>query len=264
MEAPPPPPPVTSTTNSTSLSRMKTVPKKQSSIVERAQNSLQWRVGKGSLPTYSIKIGENQVTVKQHPQTAESEMATGSTVWDCAIVMANYLQSYCSKLPENYWVDKNVLEVGSGTGIVGIICGLLFQGSNLIISDLEILLPLIRENLETNQNALGDNLTKNISVQNFTWGTAPELNPSPPYDYIIASDVVWPKIDNSLLIDALKRVTNENTKIILAYEYRNQSCRTTFFKAAEPFFEFTRLPESELGLFTTDDIEVYHIKRKNF
>lgn len=56
---------------------------------------------------------------------------------------------------------------------------------------------------------------------------------------------------------------DEKTLIIQAYEYRGESCRTTYFKKAEEFFTFERIPEEELHQqFLVDDIELYRVRRK--
>jgi hypothetical protein len=125
------------------------------------------------------------------------------------------------------------------------------------------------------------------------------LDPQPPYDIVVVSDCVWPKINNDFLINALLKVTgksiaqgkpvrspysqyihlylqesyniftdakfrlDEKTLIIQAYEYRGESCRTTYFKKAEQFFTFERIPEEELHQqFLVDDIELYRVRRK--
>jgi len=76
-----------------------------------------------------------------------SGLGTGPTVWDCALILGKYLEK---KYPPGMlfvrdlsrvlmsstsigseaadaWKGKRVLELGSGTGVVGIICALLFK-----------------------------------------------------------------------------------------------------------------------------------------
>ena len=259
MAAPPPP--------SAPLPKVRppAAPKKMASgsgIVAKAQNSLSWRTSKAALHSFALQVQDCEIVLECKPMTGESETATGTTVWDCSIVSTKYFEQYCKSLPEGYWNGKNVLEVGSGTGVAGLACAVLFQGSNLILSDLPVLTPLIRRNLESNRARLGSKLNENTTVQDFTWGTKPELTPPPPYDYIIVSDCVWPKIDNSMLVQALRQVTNLETLIILIYEFRHESCRTTFFEHAKQFFDFDCISEKQPMDFCPDDIEIYHIRRK--
>lgn len=47
----------------------------------------------------------------------------GCVVWDAAIVLAKYLETKCFHDPSsglNVWAGKRVLELGSGTGVVGL------------------------------------------------------------------------------------------------------------------------------------------------
>lgn len=261
MSAPPPPMPPPAA-KPLAAPRVQSSNSKQSALVMKAQNSLQWRGSKSALTSFSLTVSDCELVFECKPQTGESKTATGTTVWDCSIVTSKYLQEYCNTLPDGYWNGKTVLEVGSGTGVAGLACSVLFQGSTLILSDMEVLVPLLQRNLQSNKERLGSKLNENTTVQEFTWGNKPVLNPPPPYDYIIVSDCVWPKVDNSLLVAALREVTDLNTLIILVFEFRHESCRTTFFKHAEQFFDFDCISEKQSFDYCPDDIEIYHIKRK--
>lgn len=49
----------------------------------------------------------------------------------------------------------------------------------------------------------------------------------------------------------------------MAYEHRAEICRVEFFQKAEEYFDFERVPETELHeKYCTDDIEIYLIRRK--
>lgn len=156
------------------------------------------------------------------------------------------------------------LAVGSGTGVVGIVCGVVMAPKSLIISDQLSQLPLMTANMAAAKDKFPEAQWGNVSIQEFDWSQLPpSLSPPAPFDFIVASDCVWPKIDNSHFIRALLAVTDAHTQIILAYEYRGESCRETFFKRAEEFFTFTRIPDTELHQnFQVDDIEVYTMMRK--
>jgi predicted nicotinamide N-methyase len=53
-----------------------------------------------------------------------------------------------ARFPEHYWTNKRVIEVGSGTGLVGIVAALL--GADITLTDLAPQLDIIRENVKTN------------------------------------------------------------------------------------------------------------------
>ena len=64
------------------------------------------------------------------------------------------LSKYLAKQPSSFWQNKRILEVGSGTGLVGIAVGSL--GASLTITDLEPQVNLIKENIELNKHLLND------------------------------------------------------------------------------------------------------------
>jgi predicted nicotinamide N-methyase len=236
--------------------------KKVSSIVARAMNSLQWRRGNGNDDTHAIEIKGNKLALLQKPEIQKQDLGTGGTVWNCAIVISKYFEKLSEK--EN-WSDKNVLEVGSGTGIVGITTALTMKPKKLLVTDIEQQLELMTTNVNNVREQINDKTELDcISIQEFDWSKDEvKLDPQPPYDIIVVSDCVWPKINNDFLINALLKVTDEKTLIIQAYEYRGESCRTTYFKKAEQFFTFERIPEEELHQqFLVDDIELYRVRRK--
>lgn len=50
----------------------------------------------------------------------------GCVVWDAAIVLAKYLEKTSDPASEvNTWTDKDVLELGAGTGVVGLMAASL-------------------------------------------------------------------------------------------------------------------------------------------
>lgn len=87
----------------------------------------------------------------------------------------------------DYFKNKNVLELGSGTGVVGISCALL--DSKLVeITDLPYALSNMNHNIELNRKYYSENTIINAKV--FDWFKPPDMKSIPKYDIIIASDVV--------------------------------------------------------------------------
>lgn len=48
----------------------------------------------------------------------------GCVVWDAALVLCRFL-SHSKYFPHSYWKGKKVIELGSGTGAVGLTAGVL-------------------------------------------------------------------------------------------------------------------------------------------
>ncbi|KAF9198780.1 Methyltransferase-like protein 21D [Haplosporangium sp. Z 27] len=87
----------------------------------------------------------------------------GSTIWDAAIVLSKYLE--CSdilKLTTSLATPGspplNILELGSGTGYVGLVAARIlstkgFQGSKVVLTDKDNVVPLLQRNVEKNASA---------------------------------------------------------------------------------------------------------------
>ena len=44
----------------------------------------------------------------------------GCVIWDAALVLSAFLEQK-SYFPPSYWMDKRVIELGAGTGVVGLV-----------------------------------------------------------------------------------------------------------------------------------------------
>eukprot|EP00210_Caulerpa_lentillifera_P006559 g6264.t1 len=82
------------------------------------------------------------------------DLGPGAVVWECGLYLSSYLSSSRSLDSNggNFWRNKRVLELGSGTGIVGIVCSLL--GCSVMLTDQEQLLSYIKENINLNQSLI--------------------------------------------------------------------------------------------------------------
>lgn len=95
----------------------------------------------------------------------------GCVVWDAALVLARFLEN-SRHFGKNFWREKAALELGSGTGIVGLAACVLGQvninsllkiqlftvvfacRANVTLTDLDEFVPLISENIDSNRRVL--------------------------------------------------------------------------------------------------------------
>lgn len=182
-----------------------------------------------------------------------------------AIVLAKYLEKKYGhgKGSGDSFKGKKVLEIGSGTGVAGIVCAQFWEGADFVLTDQKQVLELIQENVRRNESRIPA-LKDHVKVQELDWGgPIDHLSPSAPYDWIIACECVAPIFRLDLLLETLKAVTGPNTTILMAYEHRHDSCRINFFqKAEQDGFMFERISESELHPnYTAEDIELWLIRK---
>jgi predicted nicotinamide N-methyase len=141
----------------------------------------------------------------------------GHLAWDSAI-----LSSYFLMLEWNWPQNKsiqNVVEIGSGTGLVGMICSAYFGSQvKLILTDLPETLKLTQANLNANNACFISNKSM-IGCEVLKWENDPTIGEKVclmgEIDLIVCSDCVY---DNDLfipLVNTLVRLCCKNTVVLL-------------------------------------------------
>jgi predicted nicotinamide N-methyase len=162
-------------------------------------------------------------------------LGIGGKIWDSTYVLLAYL----SRL-ENIDIirHRNILELGSGTGIAGIALSKLCPAS-VTLSDLPEISPLISENIDLNKSLQSDidsrlRLSETYFSKSYRWGDPLHTINSPvqSFDVIIASDIVYDPIGYEPLYQTLRMllgIDGESKCIaadchrfcILAHRHRN-------------------------------------------
>lgn len=149
------------------------------------------------------------------------------------------------RYPTDFFHDKNVLELGSGTGVIGIVLLLNMCASRVTFTDKNVLLPLIESNIETNCKLHGaTDLEQRYKVQELLWGETPITE---KYDYVIICDCIYESKEMWLpLAICLQMISdvNPDVQIILAYELRSNK-DAAFFPYITQFFRVQPLPEED-------------------
>jgi predicted nicotinamide N-methyase/RimJ/RimL family protein N-acetyltransferase len=113
---------------------------------------------------------------------------TGNITWDGAIAMAKWLERH-----PNVCKNKRVLELGAGTGFVGL--STLPCGSSFVyLTDLEYCLPLAQSNVEKNVEMKSIS-SEFVEVRLLDWFdtefTSWSLEELKSIDVLVAADVIW-------------------------------------------------------------------------
>ncbi|CAJ1073658.1 protein-lysine methyltransferase METTL21D [Xyrichtys novacula] len=187
----------------------------------------------------------------------------GCVVWDAAIVLAKYLETKqfydpCSGV--SAWTDKRVLELGAGTGAVGLMAAAL--GAQVTVTDLEELQTLLRLNIQEN-HALTK--TGSITAKVLKWGEDVSEFLPPPH-YILMADCIYYEQSIIPLVESLKLLSGPETCIICCYEQRtegvNPKVEKQFFGLLEQHFSCEEIPtDKQDPEFSCPDIHILHIRR---
>ncbi|NP_001025637.1 protein-lysine methyltransferase METTL21D [Xenopus tropicalis] len=185
----------------------------------------------------------------------------GCVVWDAAIVLSKFLESQEFKLPGGQRLSgKCVLELGAGTGIVGIVAAT--QGANVIVTDLEDLQELMKINIESNSHLI----TGSCQAKVLKWGEeVKDLVPKP--DYILLADCIYYEESLEPLLKTLKDLTGIDTCILCCYEQRtmgkNPQIERRFFELLKEDFKYEKVPlEKHDKEYRSEDIHILEIYRK--
>ncbi|XP_038147328.1 protein-lysine methyltransferase METTL21D [Cyprinodon tularosa] len=189
----------------------------------------------------------------------------GCVVWDAAIVLAKYLETkqfYEPSTGVNMWCGRTVVELGAGTGAVGLMAATL--GAQVIVTDLEDLQTLLSANIQENQPLVKSG---SISAKVLKWGEdVSELLPHP--HYILMADCIYYEQSISPLVETLKQLSGPETSIICCYEQRtegvNPEVERRFFELLQQDFTCEKIPSDKQDPeFSSPDIHILHIQRKH-
>jgi len=202
--------------------------------------------------------GDLLVKVDQVP-----EGDTGVVVWDAAIVLAKYLQTVQGQLQ-----GRSVIELGSGTGVVGLSAAAL-GASPVLLTDLPALIELIQHNISQNSPVLTDG---HCTTTPLVWGDkgqgedALKVTDGFPC-FILVSDCVFYSEANIPLVESLTQLAGPDTTLLLSYEERQsqQKLETMkeFFHLMSNFFTWSKIPqESHHPEFRSEDIQIFKFEKK--
>ncbi|GAA6213613.1 protein-lysine methyltransferase METTL21D [Lates japonicus] len=188
----------------------------------------------------------------------------GCVVWDAAIVLAKYLETkqfYDPSRGVNVWAGKSVVELGAGTGVVGLMAATL--GAQVTVTDLEDLQTLLRVNIQENQALISSG---SITAKVLKWGEDVSEFLPPPH-YILMADCIYYEQSIVPLVESLKLLSGPETCIICCYEQRtegvNPKVERQFFELLREHFTFEEIPSDRQDPeFTSPDIHILHIRRK--
>lgn len=184
----------------------------------------------------------------------------GGTLFDGALCLCNYLETRWSKDGMMMMKGKDILELGAGCGLPGILTYKL--GANVVLTDLEETIELLEENIENNGgcevSTEGASQTEknDISATVLDWKNQEdvrklaEAREEKPFDYILAADTVYNKDIVPFFLSVLDRFSGPTTKILFAHPApREQSASDWFWNhiltSDESLFKVEKVPAQD-------------------
>ncbi|KAK2490685.1 hypothetical protein MC885_017244 [Smutsia gigantea] len=148
-------------------------------------------------------------------------LGVAARVWEAGLGLCNFFES------QNVdFRGKKVIELGAGTGIVGILAAL--QGGDVTITDLPLALEQIQGNVEANVPAGG-----RAQVRALSWGIDQHVFPR-DYDLVLGADIVYLEPTFPLLLGTLQHLCGPDGTIYLASKMREEHGTESFFQHLLP------------------------------
>jgi predicted nicotinamide N-methyase len=184
----------------------------------------------------------------------------GGGLWSTGLALAKYFDTphAAHQLLQNN-KKLRVLELGSGNGFLSV-CLMAVCNNNLehvVITDTKEHLPLIERTLEANAGIVD---RKQVSVQEYLWGTKPDDPVS--YDLIIGSDLAYRDELHDPLIASILDFSSSNTVTLLGVTM-NDTRPIFFHKLGQAGLEYERLADHSLDLsFRGTNFGIFVIRRR--
>ncbi|KAJ9473582.1 hypothetical protein DIPPA_22157 [Diplonema papillatum] len=179
-------------------------------------------------------------------QTADD---IGTTVYTTAIQVSRLLERVASEEKGAASIipltsTARVLELGSGTGLVGLVASRLGV-AEVTLTDLDgPVLDNCRRNAEANPGGCG------VAVRPLPWGSAdpsPEESGSERWDVVLAVEVVYQKDMVAPLVATLRRLLagNPAAALLWAHDERGRPGVPLFRELTRPFIDFVEIPPEQ-------------------
>ncbi|XP_057725541.1 uncharacterized protein LOC130941154 [Arachis stenosperma] len=207
--------------------------------------------------SYSLRSIESTVLIRQLPSEGLSFQ-----LWPAATALISLLDSYrsspsTSPLSAAFSGSQRqlrILELGSGTGIVGIVAAATL-GGNVTITDLPHVVPNLQFNTDANKEVVTSNGGA-VTVAALRWGNVDDVAEiGRDFDVVLASDVVYHDHLYEPLLETLrflllgfeeekemkkkkkKKKKKEKEKVFVMAHLKRWKKESAFFKKAKKLFD---------------------------
>jgi len=174
----------------------------------------------------------------------------GGVAWPAGQVLSNYL---VSKGPD-FIKGRTILELGSGTGLVGLVVGKL--GGKVQITDQAPLLSIMR------RNVISNNLESTVTVSELNWGSPLPADISRP-DLILAADCVYFEPTFVLLVQTLSDLVDKTTEVLFCYKKRRKADKRFFMLLKKTFSWEEVADDPDRQIYNGDAIALLRLIKRN-
>ncbi|XP_029946614.1 EEF1A lysine methyltransferase 3 [Salarias fasciatus] len=153
-------------------------------------------------------------------QVFGANLGVAAPVWEAALYLCNYLEQQRVELR-----GKRIIELGAGTGVVGIAAARL--GAEVTLTDLPMALSYLEANVCINKPSSGW-LSTPPSVLPLSWGED-HINFSSDWDLVLGADIVYLPETYPLLMETLTHLCSKKALVYLSSKIREEHQTPIFY-----------------------------------
>jgi len=209
-----------------------------------------------------LSIGQRPVASSSHKQEAAASadgLATGSTVWDAGIVLAAHVFARHANAGSG---QLRCLDLGAGTGLVGLAAAASGAFSCVLLTDLPSVLPLTRSNAEANAAVCG---SASVRVMPLRWDSKADVQTASahgPFDLIMGGDLLYrPQVVQPLMHVLCGLAIRQGGCVLLAASIQHSPETLRLFAAAAvASFDVQLLPlGAQASSFTSEEVRLLRL-----
>ncbi|KAK9285487.1 hypothetical protein L1049_024681 [Liquidambar formosana] len=204
-------------------------------------------------------------------QQDNGSMHVGTSVWPCSLVLVKFVErwhplTYAGPTPTNNpyahlldFRNKRAVELGAGCGVAGM--GLYLLGLNdLVLTDIAPVMPALKHNLKRNKQTLA----KTLKTAQLYWSNVSQIEAlKPPFDFVIATDVVYIEESVGQLVSAMKALVKDDGVVLLGYQIRSPEADILFWQLVRSGFNVEKVPHEDLHPeYAYEEADVYVLRKK--
>ncbi|KAL8461185.1 hypothetical protein ACS0TY_031813 [Phlomoides rotata] len=215
-------------------------------------------------PVIELSVHDSRLSIQQDNGT----MHVGTSVWPCSLVLVKFAERWhplkCAAVDNPYadllnFTNKRGVELGAGCGAAAM--GLYLLGlHDVVVTDIAPVMPALKHNLKRNKPAL----KKNLKTAQLYWANDDQINSlKPPFDFVIATDVVYLEETVAPLIKAMERLVADHGVVLLGYQLRSPEAHKLFWEQSVDVFEVEKIPHEHLHPeYAYEEADVYIFRKK--
>lgn len=182
-------------------------------IWETASLRLSERSGRVAAPSMERNfVIDHDLTVALY-EPSITEDSLGLKTWTSSLLLSRRLPKLTRHLPSEH---TRLLELGSGTGLVGIAAAVTWQGtlSTVMLTDLPEIVPNLQKNIAKNEHLCTSAAHKLVTVPQcrvLDWADDSDgpKNANEKFDLVIAADPIYSTDHPRLLVNTVRRWLTE-------------------------------------------------------